>query len=161
MELYNRIGNFWRIKGNTKLAIECFRHALALTPNNADILLNLARVLFNLNYHEDAIFLAERSLTEKLKQPSPSNPWLQYFTLGESFKGRQKYETATMYFQKALQLNPNLHAAEVHLREMGSGSEFIMSVTTLVIILGLIGVALAILYWVACDGDYKIIGNTR
>ena len=31
-------------------SIECFRRALSVSPNNAEILLNLARVLFNLQY---------------------------------------------------------------------------------------------------------------
>ncbi len=62
VELYNQIGNFWRIHGDTRKTIECFRRALAVSPNNADILLNLARVLFNLQYLDDAIFLTRRSL---------------------------------------------------------------------------------------------------
>ncbi len=48
VELYNQIGNFWRIKGDTQKSIECFRRALAVSPNNAEILLNLAKILFNL-----------------------------------------------------------------------------------------------------------------
>ena len=62
VDLYNQIGNFWRIKGDTSRSIECFRRALAVSPNNADILLNLARVLFLLQYLDDAIFLTRRSL---------------------------------------------------------------------------------------------------
>lgn len=62
VDLYNQIGNFWRVKGDTSKSIECFRRALAVSPNNADILLNLARVLFNLQYLDDAIFLTRRSL---------------------------------------------------------------------------------------------------
>ena len=65
VDLYNQIGNFWRIKGDTFKSIECFRRALAVSPNNADILLNLARVLFNLQYLDDAIFLTRRSLEVK------------------------------------------------------------------------------------------------
>ena len=65
VDLYNQIGNFWRIKGDTYKSIECFRRALAVSPNNADILLNLARVLFNLQYLDDAIFLTRRSLEVK------------------------------------------------------------------------------------------------
>ncbi|EDS45132.1 conserved hypothetical protein [Culex quinquefasciatus] len=60
--LWNQIGNFWRIKGNAGHAIECFRRALSVAPTNADTLLNLARVLFNLQYLDDAISLTKRSL---------------------------------------------------------------------------------------------------
>ena len=69
VDLYNQIGNFWRVKGDTSKSIECFRRALAVSPNNADILLNLARVLFNLQYLDDAIFLTRRSLEVRQSYP--------------------------------------------------------------------------------------------
>jgi len=47
------------------------------------VLLNLARVLFNLQYLDDAIYLTRRSLEV---QPPDKNAWQQYFTLGEIFK---------------------------------------------------------------------------
>ena len=46
VELYNQIGNFWRVKGDTQKCIECFRRALAVSPNNAEVLLNLVILLF-------------------------------------------------------------------------------------------------------------------
>ena len=73
VDLYNQIGNFWRIKGDTHKSIECFRRALAVSPNNAEILLNLARVLFNLQYLDDAIFLTRRSL-EVIKKSCEKKP---------------------------------------------------------------------------------------
>ena len=76
VEIYNQIANFWRIKGDTQSSIECFRRALAVSPNNAEILLNLARVLFNLQYLDDAIFLTRRSLEV---QPPDQNAWQQHF----------------------------------------------------------------------------------
>lgn len=60
VQLYNQIGNFWRIKGDARQSIECFRRALAVSPSNAEVLLNLARVLFNLQYLDDAIHLTRR-----------------------------------------------------------------------------------------------------
>lgn len=60
IHLWNQIGNFWRIKGDAGHAIECFRRALSISPTNADTLLNLARVLFNLQYLDDAISLTKR-----------------------------------------------------------------------------------------------------
>lgn len=62
VSLYNQIGNFWRIKGDAHKSIECFRRALAVSPHNAEVLLNLARVLFTLQYLDDAIYLTRRSL---------------------------------------------------------------------------------------------------
>jgi tetratricopeptide (TPR) repeat protein len=60
VQLYNQIGNFYRIKGDARLSIECFRKALAVSPTNAEVLLNLARVLFLLGYLDDAINLTRR-----------------------------------------------------------------------------------------------------
>lgn len=60
VQLYNQIGNFWRIKGDTRQAIECFRKALAIMPTNSDVLLNLARVLFHMQYLDDAIHLTRK-----------------------------------------------------------------------------------------------------
>ena len=76
VEIYNQIANFWRIKGDTQSSIECYRRALAVSPNNAEILLNLARVLFNLSYLDDAIFLTRRSLEV---QPHDQSAWQQHF----------------------------------------------------------------------------------
>lgn len=89
VQLYNQIGNFWRIKGDTEKAIECFRRALAVSPHNADVLLNLARVLYTLQYLDDAIYLTRRSLEV---QPPDKGAWQQYFTLGEILKAYGHYQ---------------------------------------------------------------------
>lgn len=41
VQLYNQIGNFFRIKGDTTKSIECFRRALAVSPHNAEVGLSL------------------------------------------------------------------------------------------------------------------------
>lgn len=60
VQLYNKIGNFARIKGNALVSIECFRKALSINPTNSEVILNLARVLFHQGYLEDAIYLARK-----------------------------------------------------------------------------------------------------
>lgn len=60
VQLYNKIGNFWRIKGNALISIECFRKALSINPTNSEVILNLARTLFHQGYLEDAIFLTRK-----------------------------------------------------------------------------------------------------
>ena len=87
VDLYNQIGNFWRIKGDTHKSIECFRRALAVSPNNAEILLNLARVLFNLQYLDDAIFLTRRSL--------------EVCTVTETYSPHNLFECLTIFHFKA------------------------------------------------------------
>lgn len=114
--LCNQIGNYLRMRGNTYHAIECFRKALHISPNNADILLNLARVLFNLKYLDDAVLLTRKSLE---MQPADHNCWLQHFTLGEILKVRGEKKEAAIHFQSALELNPSFQPAEMQLQELG------------------------------------------
>lgn len=54
VQLYNQIGNFWRIKGDTRQSIECFRRALAVSPYNAEVsdLLNYTSALHFSGYVE-------------------------------------------------------------------------------------------------------------
>lgn len=142
--MLNQIGNFWRIKGNTQNAIECFRKALSISPDHPDLLLNLARVLFNLKFYDDAVFLAKRSLHMK---SSDHHAWLQYFTLGEVYKAQEKYKEAAFYFKRSLELNPGLHVAEMHLRDLGMDQNHSVNAYTLLIIFGLICVVLAVIYY--------------
>lgn len=37
VQLYNQIGNFFRIKGDASKSIQCFRRALAVSPHNAEV----------------------------------------------------------------------------------------------------------------------------
>lgn len=116
MVLFNQVANFLRISGDTYHAIECFRKVLVISHNNADALLNLARILFNLRYVRDAIYLAERSLD----QHSPEqNTWLQHYALGEFFEGNGEYERALSHFQMALDQNPAFHPALLSLKKLG------------------------------------------
>uniref|UniRef100_A0A336LH52 CSON012555 protein n=1 Tax=Culicoides sonorensis TaxID=179676 RepID=A0A336LH52_CULSO len=104
VQLYNQIGNFWRIKGDVRQSIECFRRALAVSPTNAEVLLNLARVLFNLQFLDDAIYLTRRSLEV---QPPDKSPWKQYLTLGEIFKAYGHFQESQIHLRHALELMPD------------------------------------------------------
>ncbi|GFR82935.1 tetratricopeptide repeat protein 17-like, partial [Elysia marginata] len=127
-QVYNLIGNFWRIKGNTQTSIECFRKALSITPNNSNVLLNLARVLLNLQYLDDAILLAWRSLKLHHEENNTASSWLQHFTLGQALRALaerggsephpQHARQAAAHFQQALALNPGFAPAKLHLREL-------------------------------------------
>ena len=141
--LCNQIGNYLRMKGNTYHAIECFRKALYTAPNNADILLNLARVLYNLKYLNDAIFLTQRSLQ---MQPANLNCWLQHFTLGEIFKASGDKKEAAIHFRNALDLNPSFQPAEIQLQELGTIADESFDFHTYLIIGFLVVVVLFWLY---------------
>ncbi|CRK92179.1 CLUMA_CG005714, isoform A [Clunio marinus] len=103
VQLYNKIGNFWRIKGNALISIECFRKALSINPTNSEVILNLARVLFHQGYLEDAIFLTRKSLEV---HSADRSAWRQYFTLGEIFKKYGNIQESVLHFRHALELSP-------------------------------------------------------
>ncbi|XP_026742426.1 uncharacterized protein LOC113504383 [Trichoplusia ni] len=153
VQLYNQIGNFWRIKGDTRQSIECFRRALAVSPYNAEVLLNLARVLFTLQYLDDAIYLTRRSLEV---QPPDRSAWQQYFTLGEIFKAYGHYQEAAMHLRHALDLKPDYEPAMAALKDIENTPEASVHVYTLLIIVCLVmGVLLVILSSVDSGGDVE------
>lgn len=78
---------------------------------------------------------------------SDHHAWLQYFTLGEVYKAQEKYEEAAFYFKKSLELNPGLHVAEMHLRELGLDQQHSVNAYTLLIICALICIVLAMIYY--------------
>lgn len=95
-----------------------------LSPNNSDALLNLARVLFNLQEYVDALELTKRSLETRGPE---QNAWLQHFTLAEIHRARGRQRDAAQHFRQTLDLHPSFHPALVHLQELeaefsGSGS---------------------------------------
>ncbi|XP_055371247.1 uncharacterized protein LOC129605488 [Condylostylus longicornis] len=137
VNLYNQIGNYWRIKGDPRLSIECFRRALAITPTNAEVLLNLAGVLFNLQYLDDAIHLTRRSLEV---QPPDRSAWRQYLTLGEIFKAYGHFQESMLHLRHALELSSPLQHEPILkvLREVESLPSSPLHAYTVIIILALV-----------------------
>ncbi|GJQ84069.1 hypothetical protein Trydic_g10527 [Trypoxylus dichotomus] len=161
VQLYNQIGNFWRLKGDVQKSIECFRKALAVSPHNSEVLLNLARVLFTLQYLDDAIYLTRRSLEV---HPSDKGAWQQYFTLGEIFKAYGHYQEASLHLRHTLELKPGFEPAQIALREMESIPATTIHIYTLIIIICLVlGVLLVILSSVDSlfDNDFQEVKTQR
>ncbi|EEB12306.1 conserved hypothetical protein [Pediculus humanus corporis] len=161
VQLYNQIGNFWRIKGDAQKSIECFRRALAVSPHNAEVLLNLARVLLNLQYLDDAIYLTRRSLEV---QPPDKNAWQQYYTLGEIFKAYGHYQEASIHLRHSLELKPEFEPAIAALKDMETIPETTLHIYTLLIIICLVlGVLLVILSSVDgnLDSDFSDMKTQR
>ncbi|XP_046824156.1 probable UDP-N-acetylglucosamine--peptide N-acetylglucosaminyltransferase SEC [Vespa crabro] len=155
VQLYNQIGNFWRIKGDAQRSIECFRRALAVSPHNAEVLLNLARVLLVLQYLDDATYLARRSLE---LQPPDRNAWEQYLTLGQIFKAYGHFQEAAVHLRHALELKPDLSDAAEALKEVESLPAASIHIYTLLIIICLVlGVLLVVLSSVECDEDSTLV----
>lgn len=114
-----------------------------MSPHNAEVLLNLARVLFTLQYLDDAIYLTRRSLEV---QPPDKSAWQQYFTLGEIFKAYGHYQEAGLHLRHSLELRPDFEPALAALRDMQSVPHAAIHIYTLLIIICLVlGVLLVIL----------------
>uniref|UniRef100_A0A182PFV6 Uncharacterized protein n=1 Tax=Anopheles epiroticus TaxID=199890 RepID=A0A182PFV6_9DIPT len=135
VQLYNQIGNFWRIKGDARHSIECFRSALAIAPTNAEVLLNLARVLFNLQYLDDAIHLTRRSLEV---QPRDRSAWRQYFTLGEIFKAYGHFQESVNHLRQALELYPQYEPIKKAIADVENISASSLHIFTVIIIIFLV-----------------------
>ncbi|XP_055913550.1 tetratricopeptide repeat protein 17-like [Eupeodes corollae] len=135
VHLYNQIGNYWRIRGDARQSIECFRRALAISPTNAEVLLNLARVLYNLQYLDDAIHLTRRSLEV---QPPDRSAWRQYFTLGEIFKAYGHFQESVLHLRHALELYPQHEPILKALRDVENNPTSPLHVYTILIIAALV-----------------------
>lgn len=114
-----------------------FRRALSISPTNADTLLNLARVLFNLQYLDDAISLTKRSLEV---HPPDRSAWRQYFTLGEIFKAYGQLSDSILHLKQALALHPHYEPirrliAEAEKIEFASNTTAMQFYTGLIIVI--------------------------
>lgn len=158
VHLYNQIGNYFRIVGDARQAIECFRRALAMSPTNAEVLLNLARVLYNLQYLDDAIHLTRRFLFYciiKIKQenqlifcsfrslevqPPDRSAWRQYFTLGEIFKAYGHFQESVLHLRHALELYPQHEPILKVLRDVENNPSSTLHFYTIIIIAALVSI---------------------
>lgn len=136
-KLFNQIGNFWRIKGNAAKAIDCFRAAIIIEPTNSDVLHDLARVLYTLQYLDDAVFLLRRSLED---QPNNPHSWRPYFTLGEIYRSYGQFQQSLFYFRKAIELNPDHEPTQRAIRDMQQTSPPRIEFYTILIICLLVSV---------------------
>jgi len=101
---YTWRGNYWRMIGDTLQAIQCFRKALEVSPRNSNVLLYLGRILFKLEYFDDAIFATKKSL--KFREVG-SNGWKQHFQLGEMEVATDNLKEAVHILRRAHRLRPD------------------------------------------------------
>merc|ERR1711907_410108 len=109
---FNDLGNLWRVKGDTPLAVDCFRKCLSIDPRNTDALLNLAVALVNTGYPHDA----ERLLRTALELRPASV--LHHFQLGNALVARGLPDAAAKSFRRALGLQPDFILAQNRLIEL-------------------------------------------
>lgn len=113
--MFVRTGNILRVKGDTYHAMECFRSAYAISSSNPDVLLNMARILVNLNFMKDAIYLLEHSLDN---QPIERTTWLQHFALGQLLEKNGDIARACSHYEMTLVQNPTFHPAHFKMQRL-------------------------------------------
>eukprot|EP00037_Helgoeca_nana_P007073 m.64758 g.64758 ORF g.64758 m.64758 type:complete len:249 (-) comp17907_c0_seq2:206-952(-) len=101
----------YRVRGNTTVAIECFRSVLAMSPSDEEGLLNLCDTLFRLEKWDEAEKVIRHSLTYRAHQRGGPN----YFALGRTLLAQGRNTEAIEAFKRCLQLNPNHHSAQAGL----------------------------------------------
>ena len=170
---YNRLGNYWRVKGANHKAVDCFRQGLHLNPNQPDLLLNLARILLHLNYLADSRALVERCLTltssseeeEEEEEEEEKNSWLEHFTLGEINELVGSFEEALGHYKMTLALNPSFELAEWHVMNLEeqlakeADTEIVIQHTGVIVLLLTIAVFLGLVYILDGDEDKEKICN--
>jgi len=97
-------GNYWRMKGDTLQAIQCYRMSLEVSPRNSNALLYLGRILLKVEYFDDAIFVTKKSL--KFREVR-SNGWKQHFQLGEIEVATGNLKEAVVTLRRAQRLRPD------------------------------------------------------
>jgi len=82
-----------------------FKHALALSPNDAGVHRRYAWYLITRGRQQDAIAVMHRA-----QELNPLSPWITR-NVGLVFYWARQYDQAIMHFRKALEIDPNVRTA--------------------------------------------------
>ena len=108
---WSDLGNAYRVKGESDLAVECFERALRAQPH-PDFYLNLGGVRFVMGEPEEAIRLFTLGL-----QMNPRHTLLQY-SIGNAYASQGRTEEAVRSFEATLRIQPDFGAARQHLEKL-------------------------------------------
>jgi tetratricopeptide (TPR) repeat protein len=109
--MWSDLGNAYRVKGESDLAVECFERALRVQPH-PDFYLNFGGVRFVMGEPEEAIRLFTLGL-----QMNPRHPLLQY-SIGNAYASQGRSEEAARSFEATLRIQPDFQAARQHLNKL-------------------------------------------
>ena len=104
--MWSDLGNAYRVKGETDLAIASFETALRLRPH-PDFYLNLGGVRFVLGETEEAVRLFTMGLSL-----NPRHVLLQY-SLGNALQSMGRKEDAARAFESTLRIQPDFGGGPV------------------------------------------------
>ena len=96
-------------QGRRKVAIDHYRHVLALQPDRADVHSSLGALLAELGYLEAAVQHFQRSLTLEPTDPKARN------NLGLALAVQGRFDEAIREYGRALEVDPSLEEAHYNL----------------------------------------------
>lgn len=98
---YDNLGSVYRDSEKLKDAIEAYKKALELTPNDFEILFNLAFTYKKDNQTDKAIETYQKALSI-----NPDSADI-YFNLGNLYEEKNESQTALSYYEKAIKYKPD------------------------------------------------------
>lgn len=116
IETFNRLGITLRKQGKPELAIEEYRKALKIAPNDAGLYYNMAMAYSEGRQFQDAFNFLDKALSISPDLWNTSETVC--FNIATVFYRAARKELATEFLQKALAINPNFERAKAMLREL-------------------------------------------
>jgi len=106
---YMRFGWFYAFKGDYNRAIEYYREAIRINPDDAAAHYNLGSALQNLERYDEA--------EEEYREAIRINPDLAeaHYNLGNLLKDLKRYAEAEKEYREAIRINPDLAEAHANL----------------------------------------------
>lgn len=116
IETFNRLGITLRKQGKPDLAIEEYRKALKIAPNDAGLYYNMAMAYSEGRQFQDAYNFLDKALS--ISPDLWNSSETVCFNIATVFYRAARKELATEFLQKALAINPNFERAKAMLREL-------------------------------------------
>lgn len=116
IETFNRLGITLRKQGKPDLAIEEYRKALKIAPNDAGLYYNMAMAYSEGRQFQDAFNFLDKALSISPDLWNTSETVC--FNIATVFYRAARKEQATEFLQRALSINPNFERAKAMLREL-------------------------------------------
>jgi len=116
IETFNRLGITLRKQGKPDMAIEEYRKALKIAPNDAGLYYNMAMAYSEGRQFQDAFNFLDKALT--INPDLWNSSETVCFNIATVFYRAARREQATEFLQRALSINPNFERAKAMLREL-------------------------------------------
>lgn len=98
---YKNLGNVFLDKGDTEQAVQNFRQALLLDPEDTSLYFSIGFAYKKLKQYEHSVAYYEKAVELKPNLPQA------YYNLGNIYKEMENMDEAVSNYQKALLLKPN------------------------------------------------------